>query len=275
MDGTTAGLGHIPRPLSPADPGPGTGRWPQATEVLVTIPLIAKALVADWRVIEANLARTLGTLLRQTDPRWRAIVACHDVPCLPDDPRIRALPVDRPLDGDDKWAKITAILEAERPGPGTFLFALDADDLLHPDLFAHMLAEPAEGWLLTRGWSIDAPTGRIGGHGDPDDAHPLRCPLWHASGTAGAVRMVPGDVKATRQMMVRHFELPDTAAAHGIALRPVPFPGAAYLVAHGENMESKAGREDGKRRYIAANEVPAPEAADARRLLHLPDGPIA
>jgi hypothetical protein len=270
----TRGLGHLARPLAPPDPGAQSASFPMAREVLFCVPVISARLSDDWARIERNLGRTLGTLLRQTDRNWRAVVACHEVPDLVEDPRIRALPVDRPLDGDDKWAKITAILRKEAPGPDTLLFALDADDLLHPGLVAHMRAEPADGWLLSRGWSVDATTGDVGLHGDPTPDAPRRCPLWHACGSAGAVRMVPGDIAATRQMMVRHFELPSTAAAHGQRLRPLPFPGVAYLVAHGENMESRAGREEDKRRYVAANRASGEEAAGMRRLLALPEGPL-
>ncbi|MGR3467003.1 MAG: glycosyltransferase family 2 protein, partial [Shimia sp.] len=59
-----------------------------AREVLFCIPLIARTKVGDWARIEANLSRTLASLLRQSDPNWRAVVACHDVPTLPNDPRI-------------------------------------------------------------------------------------------------------------------------------------------------------------------------------------------
>ncbi|PZX19086.1 hypothetical protein LX81_00786 [Palleronia aestuarii] len=241
--------------------------------VLFCIPLIARAMVRDWSVVTRCLELTLGTLLRQTDPNWRAVVCGQDVPPLPPDPRVTGLPLDRPLDGDDKWAKITAILRAE-PEDDTLLFALDADDLVVPDLVAHMRSEAADGWLLTDGWSIDARTGRIGRHGAPSADHPKRAPFYRVCGTAGAVRRVAGDLKATRQMMVRHFELPETAPLHGQHLRPIPFPAAAYLVAHGENQESRSGRENDKLRYIAANPVTAAETAEVRRLLHLPDGPV-
>ncbi|MGR3435721.1 MAG: hypothetical protein ACU0CO_12665 [Shimia sp.] len=264
--------GHLPRRASPADPGPGA--WPRASEVLFLVPLIARAKVGDWARIEANLARTLGTLIRQTDPRWRAVICCHDVPALPRDPRIDVLSIDRPLDGDDKWAKLTAILRHRDPGPDTLLFPLDADDLLHPGLVAHMLRHPGDGWLVTQGYSMDARTGRLGRHGDPGPAHPRINPLWHACGSAGAVRRVADDIAATRQMLVRHFEMPTMAAAHGQRLRPLPFPGAIYLVAHGENMESAAGREADKLRYIEVNAVPGEEAADVRRLFGLGDGAL-
>lgn len=230
-------------------------------------------MVADWQVVTRCLDLTLGTLLRQSDPGWRAVVCGQDLPPLPPDPRISGLRLDRPLDGDDKWAKITAILR-HAPEDDALLFALDADDLLVPGLVAHMRAAPADGWLVTEGWSIDARTGAMGRHGQPDPGHPRRAPFYRVCGTAGAVRRVAGDLKATRQMMVRHFELPETAPRHGQTLRPLPFPAAAYLVAHGENQESRSGREGDKLRYIAANPVAEEEAAEVRRLLHLPEGPV-
>ncbi|MGR3467373.1 MAG: glycosyltransferase family A protein, partial [Shimia sp.] len=230
--------------------------------------------VGDWARIEANLSRTLASLLRQSDPNWRAVVACHDVPTLPNDPRITALPIDRPLDGDDKWAKITAILRQEDPGPDLLLFPLDADDIVHPNLVAHMLMHPADGWIATEGYSLDARTGRLGRHAEGDPAYPRANPLWHACGSTGAVRMIAGDIEATRQMMVRHFEMPTMAADHGQNLRPLPFPAAIYLVAHGENMETIAGREADKLRYIEVNEIPENDAQAIRRIFDLLDGPL-
>ncbi len=245
-----------------------------APDILFCIPVIARAATRDWEVVLRCLDRTLGTLLAQTDPNWRAVVCGHDPIDLPDDPRITGLTVDTPLDGDDKWRKITAIV-ADEDDPDTLLFALDADDLLVPGLVAHMRAEPADAWLIVEGWSLDARTGALGRHGVPDAAHPRRAPIWKCCGSAGAVRRVPGDLKATRQMMVRHFELPETAPRYGQTLREVPFPAVAYLVAHGENQESRSGREDDKLRYIAANPVDPAEAAEARALLGLAPGPVA
>jgi hypothetical protein len=238
--------------------------------VLFCVPVIARALAGDWSVVEANLARTLASLLRQGDGRWRAVVCGQDMPELPDDPRIEGLTIDRPLDGDDKWAKITAII-ARVPETAALLFPLDADDLLHPDLVALMATETADGWLLVDGYSVDTRSGALGRHGAPDEAHPKRAPFYRVCGSSGAVRMVPDNIKATRQMLVRHFEFPQTAAAHGQMLRPVPFPGAAYLVAHGENQESRSGREADKLAYIRANPVPEDEAREARRVFGLAD----
>ncbi|SPJ24893.1 hypothetical protein [Palleronia abyssalis] len=244
-----------------------------APHVLFCIPVIARSLTADWSVVERCLDRTFGSLIAQTDPAWRAVVCGHEVPRLPNDPRIRGMAIDRPLDGDDKWAKITAILNDE-PEDDAFLFALDADDLLVPQLVAHIRSEPADGWLITDGWSLDARTGALGRHGAPTPDHPKRAPFYKVCGSAGAVRRVKGDLKATRQMMVRHFDLPETAPRYGQTLRPIPFPAAAYLVAHGENQESRSGREGDKLRYIAANPVSPAEAAEARRLLNLPEGKL-
>lgn len=245
-----------------------------APPVLYCIPVISREMSGDWSVVAANLRRTLGTLIAQTDPEWRAVVCGQDIPPLPDDPRISALPITRREATDDKWIKITAIVEAH-PEDDSLLFALDADDLLHPRLNAHMRGHPADGWLITDGWSIDARTGAIGRHGAPSTRFPKCAPFYRVCGSAGAVRRVTGDLKATRQMMVRHFELPETAPRYGQTLRPVPFPAAAYLVAHGENQESRSGRETDKLRYIAANRVDDDAAAEVRALFGLPEGRIA
>ena len=53
------------------------------------IPLIPASLAADWDLVQDLLGLTLASVLAQTDPDFRVVVAGHDLPSrLPDDPRV-------------------------------------------------------------------------------------------------------------------------------------------------------------------------------------------
>ena len=66
--------------------------------LLFGIPLKSKKVSADWPRVEGLFNSTLRSIFNQTDPDFRVIVACHEVPRTPyaDDPRLEIVPVDFP-----------------------------------------------------------------------------------------------------------------------------------------------------------------------------------
>ena len=46
------------------------------------VTLRSKASAKNWEHVERDFNRTLRSLYRQTDPEFRIIVACHDIPRL-------------------------------------------------------------------------------------------------------------------------------------------------------------------------------------------------
>lgn len=107
------------------------------------VPLISRSKARDWSVVCRNLARTVASLRRQTDPNWRATICCQTRPDGIDwDERVRFLrfPFMKRTDASDKNAKLRHLLRetARQDRADGYPFFLDADDILHPRLVAHM-----------------------------------------------------------------------------------------------------------------------------------------
>lgn len=60
------------------------------------IPFKPKSRCSDWSATVGLLGQTLRSLLNQTDPDFRVLIAGHDRPSLPelDDPRVSFHPVE-------------------------------------------------------------------------------------------------------------------------------------------------------------------------------------
>ena len=133
------------------------------------IPLIARAVASDWRLVEALLALTLRSLAGQSDRDFRVVVAGHDKPGLDD----AAVPFDflrvgwpvEAVRGDnlDRGRKVQAINEAVLAAAGGLLMFVDADDWIDTRLVATARATIAPGQVggtIVRGWAVDPHGGR-------------------------------------------------------------------------------------------------------------------
>lgn len=245
---------------------------PLAKDAVVTfaIPLIGRASAGDWDKVSDRLAATISSLLRQSDPRWEAIVCGQDRPeGLAGDPRVKFLRYPQPArpgtvtDKYDKIPFILAGLSRDPPRDG-YLFFLDADDLLHPGLVAHMLTagEPG-GYLIESGYMLDAATGEMGRLEPPGAGHASTAPFHEHCGSCSAIRIdrarwygwtLPITRKGQHQWQRRNLR------SFGLHLAPVPFPAAIYVVNHGENTRQRRGKMSAKMGYLARNIVEPGEA---------------
>lgn len=238
--------------------------------VLFAIPLIGRHRATDWARVCANLAETLAALQRQSDGQWRALICGQDRPDLPPalagDPRIAFVPYrgrDKFYDkGDKRIALIRHIGQTVR-GDGYYM-QLDADDILHPALVAHVRgADNGAGHVITRGYVADLDGGRMA----PLGPEPGRAPFNLMCGSCNIVRY---DLRQGRawlrvlRVLRAHGTVPATLADYGLHLEPVPFPAALYLVGHGENMVRRRGTEGGKFDYLDRHGLPADQQARIR-----------
>lgn len=101
------------------------------------IPLKGRRASEDWNVTCSLFQRTLRSVTSQTRVSWHVIVACDEVPPLPDeytdDKRIEFL-ILRPnhflSPMDDKGRKVNAIAFKHRENGGGYLMLVDADDMV-------------------------------------------------------------------------------------------------------------------------------------------------
>ncbi len=252
--------------------------------VVFLIPLISRARARDWDLVVALLQGTLSSLIGQRDVNWHALICGQNQPeGLPDDPRLSFLPYETPdadLDSTtrfDKWDKrrqLVARLATQFAGRDGYVFPLDADDLIHPALVAHVRADNnGGGYYAPTGYMMDHQTGALAWCGPRSIAHPFAKPFLRHCGSSAAIRFDFRQSSAGAELylnMGKHKELPQTMAAHGLTLEPLPFPGGIYVINHGDNIRSRRGKMDEKLTYLRRNRLKSAEADAARATFGLP-----
>ncbi|MEL7212613.1 MAG: hypothetical protein AAGK92_08130 [Pseudomonadota bacterium] len=245
-------------------------------EVIFATPLISKNRAFDWDVICQNLAATVGSLRNQTSSLWRMVICGQDKPDgITFDNHVQFLPFKTPdTETDknaltfDKWFKIRAMtkhLSETEKGDG-YLFQLDADDILHPDLVAHITSDNnGQGYYITQGYMVDMDSKRMGYLGPRRLRWPFAKPFNRECGSCVAARFDfrqgPGFAEPLNARG-KHKDMHENLAAYGFALEPVPFPAGLYIVNHGENIRERRGKMDAKISYLRRNLLSAARNRD-------------
>lgn len=215
-------------------------------------------LSEDWTRFSAMVRRTVASLTRQTSPAYRVVVV-HDTP--PDDalehPNVDYLPVRLPIPHDwatmenDKARRLLAGIDFARGYRPTHVMAVDADDVVSVRLAAFVARNPdTPGWVCRQGyiWPSGRPVvlrerrgfaelcgsslilgERIVGEFFREESVAFR----------GGLRLPPGSL---------WFDHQRTQLDSGETLASLPFPGAVYLVLHGENI--RATRDLVRERFV-------------------------
>lgn len=252
---------------------------PPADLVWFAIPLVSRRRAPDWARVEQDLAVTLASLLAQTDPRWTAVICGQDPPStLPDDPRIhfrRVAIADRFNDQRQKGRVMVSDFVRARQGRVSYYFKLDADDILHPGLVAHILRDDnGQGYLIDRGHALDA--GHLAATGELRLArlersvqHQFRienvaffqqcgsCAAFWTDLTRGA------NFAWLLKTRGNHVVIDRNMSDFGFVLAPVPFPAAIYVLNHGNNMRQRKGKLD--RKMAMFDHVAEPDPDSVRR----------
>lgn len=241
-------------------------------QVVFCAPLMGRHIAEDWGVVSAGVAHMTASLIAQTNPNWTLLLTSQDRPdTLPDDPRIQFLPFDAPVTGMDKLIKVKYLVNALGPsmeGRDGYLHALDADDILHPDLVAHICRDNnGQGYWHKYGGMLDAETGRIARCGPRSLRYPTSRPFLSQCGSSAAVYVDyrdparRADELATLFYTSGHRNFLRVSRALGLHLAPLPFAAALYVMNTGENMRQKRGLMHRKMTYLTQNALPAPQLA--------------
>ncbi|HSD35560.1 MAG TPA: glycosyltransferase family A protein, partial [Alphaproteobacteria bacterium] len=138
-----------------------------ARTVFFGIPLRARATAIDWSKTCRDFSRTLASIYNQSNPNFRIIVCCHDIPDLliPTDQRLEFIKVHTPapdLRADpksifpDKSRKMRKAIERFHALGGGWLMILDADDLVSSRLVEFVSRSDNEnGFLVREGYLLD------------------------------------------------------------------------------------------------------------------------
>ena len=256
-----------------------------APEVIFATPLISKNRAFDWDVICANLAATVRSLRNQTSDQWRMLICGQDQPKgITFDAHVQFLPyavpdteTDKNALNFDKWLKIkqmTAHLSTSESGDG-YLFQLDADDIVHPDLVAHITADNnGQGYYITHGYMMDLGSLQMAYLGARSLRRPFAKSFNRECGSCVAARFDFRQGPAFAEPLNargRHKDMHENLAAYGFILQPVPFAAALYVVNHGENIRQRRGKKDAKISYLRRNRLNAAAARDVAQAFQLND----
>lgn len=237
-----------------ARPGPA-----EHPAVVFLTPLVGRHHVGNWKDVEARLADTVASWRAQTSGRWQAVICGQDRPdSIAFDDQVRFLPFTRAFDGNDKWAKLDQLCRA-LPELGTssgYAMPFDADDLLAPGAVAEMVRRKASGgYLVTRGWVMDAQSREIGLCAPQTLMQPGRKAFWKMCGSCAAFRFDLGRDRQDGDYLAaltshEHRMFPYLARLAARPLTPLNQEAVLYIVNHGENFGTRRGRIDFKTRYV-------------------------
>jgi len=214
------------------------------------VPLQSPRASTDWAVVSALCERTLRSICAQQDGDFRVFLVCNEAPAISfSHPHLTIIEEDFPLPERntaarmyDKHEKLKrGMIAARALAPCHVMFA-DADDCVHRGLSAWCRDHPAHpGWYVADGYIHTAGSPWLYRRRDFDQI----------CGTASIVRCDPADFPRAMTdpkqdfFMINcgHFEFRNPDRTQGRRLEPLPFPGAIYVTATGENDSGISLRE--------------------------------
>lgn len=211
------------------------------------IPLRSRHASKNWEQVTRVFNRTLHSVYRQTDPDFKIIVACHDIPeiTFDIDNRVIFLVADTPYPKDsyemmlDKGWKISMIAQKIREFGGGYAMMVDSDDLISNRIAGYVKAHPNENGFLSQ-------YGYIYNEGFTYAKRVLA--LHRICGSCAIVNYSVDDLPPAMpenlwddtpkdKWIVRksHRIIPDTLKQAGRPLSVMPFPTTMYLRNTGDN----------------------------------------
>lgn len=233
-----------------------------ALRVVFAIPLISRARAENWDRVQETLRATLRCLERQSDPRWYAIICCQDRPeRVSFGERVRFVPFPQVLEGWDKHAKAvhTRHWIANHLRGAGYYFALDADDLMHPDLVRYILTDDnRSGYLIEKGYMLDYATLDLAVLQPADAAYPEATHFYRSCGSSSAIWFdfdCGADFLTALAARGNHRKVVRNMGYLGFDVGMIPFHAAVYVMNHGDNLRQKRGLMSGKMKHFDVNPV--------------------
>jgi hypothetical protein len=210
--------------------------------LVFVVPLQSPEVSRDWRKVSRLAERTLHSICRQKGDDFRVLLVCNKSPDGNfSDSRLSIIEEPFPIPGRsrdermaDKTRKIQRALIQARDWAPFHLMCVDADDCVSNRLAAFVAQHPtARGWYFKTGYVHDAGSllifRRRAFHLFCGSSHIVRCErddLPRAATGSEADYWVLEHGHSSLEMFLRD---------RGTPLAPLPFPGAIYNTATGEN----------------------------------------
>lgn len=227
--------------------------------LVFVVPLKHPARSRDYRIVTDLLRQTLGSIERQRDPRFAAVVVCNQRPdWARDSDRLRFVevgfpPPDPPARREDwvdwlyqdKGCKVAVGLAHAKAFDPTHVMFVDADDFVSNRLAGWVAEHPdAAGWYMPDGliysglFKIAEPRDRFWSY--CGTTHILRADLLPVpdfvtrTPTKDDVIAALDDFYVTR-ILGCHLDFEEYCTQQGATLEPLPFVGSLWHADTGEN----------------------------------------
>lgn len=209
------------------------------------IPLRSKAVSKDWEKVSMFFNRTLWSVYNQTDPNFRVIVACHDIPRLNHeyDDRVEFIKVDYPIPNDreemmyDKGYKVHTIGMRIRELGGGFTMLVDADDIQSNKIAEYVNAHPdSNGFVAHNGYYYHVGDNFIKkGHKFPNGSSTIVKYSVEDLPSEYYPEAVASENTNPHIIRKRHGDIPKICAEMGRPLKALPFIASIYVRETGDN----------------------------------------
>lgn len=209
------------------------------------IPLRSKKVSNDWDKVTEFFNRTLWSVYNQTDPDFRIIVACHEIPSLRHtyDERVEFIQVDAPIPTTlpdmmlDKGFKVHTIGMRIRELGGGFTMMVDADDIQSNRIAEYVHChQDKNGFVSHNGYYYHVGDDFIKkGHKFPNGSSTIVKYSIEDLPDKHYEKMVPNENSNPYIIRKNHGEIPKVCARLGRPLSPLPFIASIYVRGTGDN----------------------------------------
>lgn len=209
------------------------------------IPLRSKEAARCWDRVSEYFNRTLWSVYNQTDPDFKIIVACHEIPKLRHtfDERIEFIQVNAPIPKTreemmlDKGYKVHTIGMRIREYGGGFVMMVDADDIQSNRIAAYVNKhQDANGFLSHNGYYYHIGNNYLKrGHKFPNGSSTIVKYSVEDLPSEYYPTMVASENTNVHIIRKRHGDIPRICAQLGRPLRSLPFIASIYVRETGDN----------------------------------------
>jgi len=220
--------------------------------LVFVIPLKSLQASKSWDHVSQLFERCIKSVCNQTSPKFKAIVVCHEKPEIDfQHSQITYIKVDYPAPdfhdkGDQKRDKVRKIFLGLHYAQNLGLFHamnVDADDCVSKHLAKFVEQNSQEnGWFVNKGYLFK-------------DGSKIVYFKWKGfnrfCGTSNILRHdlldlpenLPDSIKdypSIRSKYTAHHVVAQKLARQEIPIKPLPFPGATYIIGHQDSDSSSA-----------------------------------
>jgi hypothetical protein len=205
------------------------------------VPLKSARVAVSWERVQKMFLRTITSTCAQISPEFRVVVACHEIPESNfSHPKLEFVQVKHAAPStpdpssmrDDKKRKHLIALHRAMEYSPTHVMFLDSDDLVSNRLAGFVCSQAADvSWHLRSGYFCCERQSRL-------HLERWRFDKWCGSSHIVQVKHVPLIKSTEKALILDHSLLLARLRHNGAVSRPLPFPGAIYTVAHGDNFRN-------------------------------------